>query len=352
MKILLLSNFFYPSIGGSETNAEILAREFIQLGHQVIVVTETTGNSLDLDNLPFPFEVVRKPNWLRLIQLVSWCDVYFHNGIVLRKAWPLLFIKKPWVIRHQVWIRSINGNQNRFGGSSDGIKVRLKHWLNRYAISISNSQAIADHLKSTSTVIPNPYREHLFKITSNFNRNKEIVFLGRLVSEKGVELLLESLAELSKHGLNPNTTIIGNGPEKQSLNIKAQELGIDKNITFVGSKTGEELVHILNQHHIMVIPSLYDEPFGVVALEGIACGCVVVGSAGGGLKDAIGSCGVTFPNGDVQKLTQVLLNLLQNPDQLSIYRANAPSHLLRHQKSAIATAYLKVIEMAVNANNF
>lgn len=348
MKILLLSNCFYPSIGGSETNAEILAREFTKLGHQVIVVTETFGNNIDVEGFPFPFKVFRNPNWFQLIKLINWCDVYFHNGISLRKAWPLLLIRKPWVIRHQVWLRNTDGQQTRFGGSSDGIKVRLKHWLNRYAVSISNSQAIADHLKSSSTVIPNPYRDHLFKITDNFDRNKEIIFLGRLVSEKGVNLLLESLAELSKHGLNPNVTIIGNGPERQNLELQTQSLNIAKHISFIGSKTGKELVNILNQHHIMVIPSLYDEPFGVVALEGIACGCVVVGSEGGGLKDAIGSCGITFPNGNVQALTQVLLNLLQNPAQLSIYRANASEHLLRHQKLAISKAYLEVIERAVN----
>ena len=100
----------------------------------------------------------------------------------------------------------------------------------------------------------------------------------------------------------------------------------------------------------MVVPSLWDEPFGIVALEGIACGCVVIGSEGGGLKDAIGSCGVTFPNGDVQALTQILLKLLKNPDQTSIYRANAPDHLLRHQKSAIAEAYLQILETAINSS--
>lgn len=77
----------------------------------------------------------------------------------------------------------------------------------------------------------------------------------------------------------------------------------------------------------MVVPSLWDEPFKIVALEGIACGCVVVGSKGGGLKDAIGPCGLTFDNGDVAGLTAQLINLLANLDQLTAYRKKAKEHL-------------------------
>ena len=118
----------------------------------------------------------------------------------------------------------------------------------------------------------------------------------------------------------------------------------------MGSKIGEELVRILNEHQIIVIPSLWYEPFGIVALEGIACGCVAIGSEGGGLKDAIGPCGVTFPNGDVKALTQTLVDVLTNPDKLSSYRAKIESHLARHKKAEVAKSYLQVIEAAVECN--
>ena len=90
--------------------------------------------------------------------------------------------------------------------------------------------------------------------------------------------------------------------------------------------------------------SLWDEPFGIVALEGIACGCVVVGSEGGGLKDAISSCGMTFPNGNVEPLTQILFDLLSHPGKLTTYRQKAGWHLSRHTSKAVAKAYLEVLE--------
>ena len=51
----------YPSLGGSETDAEILARKFISLGHTVKVATQTTGSNVAADGLKFPFQVIRRP---------------------------------------------------------------------------------------------------------------------------------------------------------------------------------------------------------------------------------------------------------------------------------------------------
>lgn len=342
VKILMSSRLFYPSIGGSETDIEVLAHEFTRFGHVIKVVTQTPGSHIDADGLKFPFDVIRQPSPAKLFQLVKWCDVYFHNGIILKDAWPLLICRKPWIIRHQTWIKL----PHDIGGNFSGWKANLKEVLVKFSTSISISKSIAGHLPHPSTIIPNPYRDNLFRVIPEIAKTKEFVFLGRLVSDKGVEMLLEALAELKHQGMMPQLSIIGSGVEESKLRQKTNDLALAEQVVFLGSKIGEELVQILNEHQIMVIPSLWDEPFGVVALEGIACGCAIVGSEGGGLKDAIGSCGVTFPNGDVKALTKALFDLLTNPDKLSTCRKNAESHLLRHKKAEVAKAYLQVIEAA------
>ncbi|MCB0176401.1 MAG: glycosyltransferase family 4 protein [Anaerolineae bacterium] len=347
MKILFSSLHFYPSIGGSETNAEILAGEFTKLNHQVIVVTQTSDLNKEEKKRSFPFQVVRQPSPIELVRLVMWSDVCIHNGIMLTQAWPLLIIRRPWVIRHQVWLRSIDGTLGKVGGNENHWKVQLKHFVTRFATSISISHAIADHLHHPATVIPNPYRNNLFRILPNVSRIKELVFLGRLVSEKGADVLLRALSQLQSYNLCPQLTIIGTGPEQKNLIQMASELGIKQQVDFAGVKIGDPLVKALNEHQIMVVPSIYHEPFGVVALEGIACGCVVIGSAGGGLKDAIGPCGMTFPNGDVEALTQALYRLLTKPQQLADYRARAAVHLARHDKTQVARQYLQVMEQAL-----
>src|SRR6478672_3407144 len=108
MKILISSRLFYPSLGGSETNAEILAREFVKLGQQVKLITSTSGESTDSEGQLFPFEVIRQPSVTHLLRLAQWCDVCLQNGIILKQAWLLLLTQKLWIIRHQTWIQHPN----------------------------------------------------------------------------------------------------------------------------------------------------------------------------------------------------------------------------------------------------
>jgi glycogen(starch) synthase len=61
----------------------------------MVIVTETPGPS---DG--FPFRVVRQPGPGVLLRWVRWCEVYFHNSVSLRAAWPLLLVRRPWVVVH------------------------------------------------------------------------------------------------------------------------------------------------------------------------------------------------------------------------------------------------------------
>lgn len=335
MKILINSPLFYPSVGGIETTASILAHEFVNQGHEVKLISQI----LAADAKFFPFEVIRQPSWQNLLNLFQWCDVYFQNCISLKGIWPLVVIRKPWVVAHHNWYCRPDGRI--------GWQDYLKRYLTHFSTNITVSFAIAEQIKTTSTVIPNSYQEKIFYQMPDINRDKELVFLGRLVSDKGANLLLDALANLKELGVTPKLTIIGSGPEEVNLQHQVKQLNLVTQVDFVGIKVGHELAQLLNAHKIMVVPSLWQEPFGIVALEGIACGCVIIGSEQGGLKDAIGPCGVTFPNGDVTALTQALFDLLTNPSQLSIYREKAELHLSRHKTAAVAKAYLQVMESAI-----
>jgi glycogen(starch) synthase len=94
----------------------------------------------------------------------------------------------------------------------------------------------------------------------------------------------------------------------------------------------------------MAVPSRWAEPFGIVALEGIACGCVVVGTDLGGLPEAIGRCGVTVPNSDISAMARALRSLLEDDGLRAEYRFFATVHLVRHSRSEVARSYLRVLE--------
>lgn len=335
MKILVSTRAFLPLLGGLESATAHLAEELTRLGHQVVVLTTTPGDGPDR----FPFQVVRQPRPLETLRWMRWCDVVHQPNLSLQGIWPWLLTRRPWVVSHHSWYRQGNG------------RITWKERLKRLALrhvdgSVAVSRVMADDLVPRPMVIANAYQDRLFRRLPGVDKSEDLVFLGRLVSDKGVDVLLEALAHLAADGLRPGLTVIGTGPERQGLEEQAHRLGLAGQVRFLGMRTGEELVEILNRHRILVAPSRYREPFGLVALEGIACGCAVVGAADGGLVDAMGPCGRTFPNGDAAALAGVLAELLLHPDQVRDLLSRAPEHLALHTGENIARAYVDLFEQA------
>jgi glycogen(starch) synthase len=336
VKILISSHAFAPSIGGIETVTRLLAEEFVRLQHDVVVLTQTAAR----DGETFPFQVVRQPSTRKLFGLIKWCDVFWQNNLSLRTIWPATFLRKPVVITHQ------GSYCNRPSGVDLALRVKRAVATRATAVSISN--AVAKCFSTPSVVIRNPYDARLFTVRSTSTVRAGLVFVGRLVSEKGIDLLLQALHRLSLRGLPPQLTIIGSGSEQAAAEQLTNTLALENQVTFVGSKSPAEIVDLLNQHAILVVPSRYAEPFGIVALEGIACGCAVVGSSGGGLPEAIGPCGVTFANGDVEALSNALEKLLGDASAVRELSAKAPQHLARFHPTAIANSYLDLFRSKVS----
>jgi glycosyltransferase involved in cell wall biosynthesis len=305
--------------------SSILANELVRAGQEVKLVTKTLSNDPDT----FGYEVFRRPSVSSMLKLLRWCDVYLQNHVSLNTAWPLLLVHRPWVVGHHGWLTS-------------DWKGLIKKNLLRFATGISVSQAVAADFPP-SVVIQNPYDDLVFYERPGVLRERDLIFVGRLVSDKGAKLLLHAIANLKSSGEILTLTIVGGGPEEVDLKRFTVQHGLSDQVQFAGILQGDDLAVQMNKHRIMVVPSIWQEPFGIVALEGIACGCVIIGSQGGGLTDAIGPCGVTFPNGDVKALTQQILEMYIHPDNLGFYRSNAAAHLKCHTPSAVAQAYLQVL---------
>lgn len=335
MKILFSSYAFRPSVGGIETVSAILADEFASAGHEVELITETAGEDLDRSG----YAVTRRPSLRKVLSLVRWSNLFFQNNVSLRTLLPALACRKPSIVVHHTWIRNAHGEL--------GWKDRLKRRLLSGVTNVAISQAIADDLQRPCLINANPYRDDLFRLIPGVARNRALVFLGRLVSDKGVDLLLRALRELRAEGNTPTLTIIGTGPEEQALRALAGALDLGEQVEFAGEKSGDELAMLLNQHRIMVIPSRWAEPFGLVAVEGIACGCAVIGSEDGGLKEAMGPCGITFKNGNQEALTAALKRLLRDQTLEESLRRAGPAHLLRYKASEVARVYLQLMEDSI-----
>ncbi len=333
MKILLCSVPFRPSVGGIEMVSEILADGFRHAGHEVLVVTQTPGPVAD----EAPFRILRAPSAGALWDAVRWAEVVFHNNISLRLAWPVLALRKPWVIAHHTWLPRTGPGW---------LAGRMKHFAVRLADNIAISEAIAQSLSAPATVVPNPYADDLFVTRPDAPRPGDLVFLGRLVSDKGLSVLLDALARLRVRGHEPTLTVVGGGPEEVALRAQVRHLQLDRQVRFAGVLKGAALVELLNQHRIMVVPSVWEEPFGIVALEGIACGLVPIVTRSGGLPEAIGRCGLLVPKSDGAALAAAIERLIGDASLLASLRAEASQHLAQHTRARIVEAYLRVLERA------
>ncbi len=339
LRIAIYSPAFHPRLGGLETVVEVLATELSRLGQHVTVITDTPNDAPDT----FQFTVFRRPTRWALIIAVRSCDVFVHANVSLWGFLPLLLAPKPWVATHHGWYEDFQRTIKPMD--------RVKRFLMRYAsANISVSHAVDSFLGLHGHVIPNPYDSTLFKLHPEVPKDRDLIFVGRLVSDKGVDLLLEALGILASRNLRPNLTIVGSGPEEAAFKDQTKLLNLSDQVVFAGPRRGEELARLMNAHQIMVVPSRWNEPFGIVALEGIACGCVLIGSQGGGLVEAIGPCGVTYPNLNAGALAGKIQQVMADPDLQKACRASAQQHLLLHEKSQVAQSYLDIIRPIAGNN--
>ena len=175
---------------------------------------------------------------------------------------------------------------------------------------IAVSNAIRRKEWPDAVVIENPYNNNLFKINPAIEKRIPFVFLGRLVSDKGADQAIKVISILQSERLLNNSsvqlTIIGEGPEKKNLIKMADKLKLNDIINFTGPMRGEQLVDCLNMHKYIMVPSAWEEPYGNVVLEGMACGCMPIASDGGGLPEAVNNIGCLFKRNDIDDMIKVL----------------------------------------------
>ena len=146
-------------------------------------------------------------------------------------------------------------------------------------------------------------------------------YLGRLTEQKGVDTLLRAFATLSgSSSLAPTPTlaVVGDGPAKASLLTLAASLGLAERVRFLPSVPHADVPTVLRAMDVLVLPSRTTprlrEQFGRVLIEGMAAGCVVIGSSSGAIGDVIGDAGLVFPEENPEALAASLKRALWEPE--------------------------------------
>ncbi len=143
-----------------------------------------------------------------------------------------------------------------------------------------------------------------------------VVYAGRLVSEKGIDILLQAFAKVLLKVPEAKLLIAGDGSEKDNLQALSVELGIAESVTWLGYLPQSEMEEQFNNAWVQVVPSMWAEPFGNVTTESMMRGTAVIASAVGAQPEIItdGETGFLLPPGDVEALASKLTLLLLNWD--------------------------------------
>ena len=185
---------------------------------------------------------------------------------------------------------------------------------------------IASHFQKKGKTLSNPIlieKNILSKSEGNY-----ILFVGRIVPEKGVLSLLKAFANILEEFPNEKLQIVGEGFELATLQdfVKSENLN---SVAFLGNKNREELKGIYAESKFTIVPSEYLEAYGNVILESLSFGKTVITSDLIGLKDEIvqNGVGLTYPFQDQKQLEKHITTLLSNPELKKELENNIPKYL-------------------------
>ena len=337
LRILVVSPFF-PNVGGIETVFSLLVREWEAEGHEVRVIHPEAACDHASGLLPPKTPIYHAPSSAITAELHRWCDIVVHGSLNTRYLAALIFSGKPCIVTQ-------HGSVTATGLAPLSKVQRIKRWISRRFPNITCSQFVADELGVHPLATGNPYQDDVFRIGDEVRREKELIFVGRLVTDKGLPLLLRALHSLHEQGIHPKLSVVGTGPELSHCQALVQEFGLNNEVTFLGVMQPMGVAEHLRRHQILVVPSAFREPFGIVALEGIACGCKVVASGAGGMSESVGSCGIFFENNSLEGLVDALKQSLA---QAPVDAAVRERHLAPFRASKVAAAYMVAMRSVIS----
>lgn len=344
MRICLYSSVFFPNIGGIEQVSFTLASDWAERGYDLTLVTDTPVTHTQDKNFNFP--VIRCPSKDTWKSLLPTIDIIVSNGYSLKHLIPWLLSGKPIIWIHQTYIPKINYAQNNW-------RHLIRPLVGRTILSLATShvyisRAVQQQVGSSKgIVIYNPV-ERCFRPLSNIKIANDFAFFGRMIRDKGVDTLLEALAICQQKGYIYTLDLYGEGDYLKELQRLALSLKVDSQLRWFSFVQGEELVSAMNAAGVVVIPSRWPEPMGVVAIEAMACGKAVIGSRQGGLGEVLDGYALVFENGNAQQLAEQMMQVKELPHLRQTLEAKAYERSQDFAIEKISSQYLQLFESVCN----
>ncbi|MCF8009951.1 MAG: glycosyltransferase family 4 protein [Clostridiales bacterium] len=386
MRILMLSWEYPPkSIGGLAQHLYDLSRTLANLNIEVHVLTCGTQGAKDFEKINKVYVHRVMPYDISSPDFVTWVSQF--NVAMLEKAIPLITELNFDVLHAHDWLVAYTARALKHSCNIPLVcTIHATEYGRNYGLHNNTQRHISDiewwlayeswqviccsyymerELENIFQipedkikVIPNGVNPENFAIKQHSTNREDyastdekiVFYVGRLVREKGVQLLLDSAPKvLSRH---PNTKFIisGKGPHMDALRHQAVQLNVAHKVYFTGYVDENLRNSLYSWSDVAVFPSLY-EPFGIVAIEAMAARVPVIVADTGGLSEIIvhNSDGLKFYPGNANSLADMILKIFYEPGLSEKLDRNAYQKVKqRFNWTSIANSTLSVYRNVLN----
>jgi glycosyltransferase involved in cell wall biosynthesis len=327
MKILFVSASYLPVLGGLQTVTHTLARDNATRNQDVLVVANRFPRSLPRNETIDGIRVHRELFLIPHVRYLSQrrpdllAGALLHYPLTLRNVHQIVERFQPDVVNvhfpdgqipfvlnlrrhfrfrlvvslhgHELLRWQETGSASTKATWSDGASALRSLLRDTDAVTacsrylLNRAIELEPLIASKGTVVYNGIDPARFDDRTPHHRLRPyILAFGRLTYKKGFDLLLEAFARLAGRFPNLDLLLVGEGDERTTLEEQVQRLGIATRVEFHNRATQDGVVKLLNGCRLLVVPSR-EEPFGIVALEGLAAGKPVLATRVGGLPEVV-----------------------------------------------------------------
>ena len=375
MNICLFTASFLPKVAGMEIVIDRLAREFIAMGHNVVVLAKTPRKMKRAPEFPYPVYYYRRSmsevwfNGAPKRMLAHLHRQYRFDVIHAHQIYPTGYL--GWKMTGKLGIPTVM--TSHVGDVREGSRLRRKPVTNRRmieamtrgaavtgvgagvcatidemvgfrrAIYIGNGTDIPVEPTEPSSLgekLPFPVKEREFDLT-----------LCRLHPNKGLLFLIDALGILKKRGVEfPPLLMAGSGREEEAIRTKIAECGLSGRVFLIGQVNGAERDFLMSRTRLFLQPSVV-EGMPMTVLEAMAGGCAIVGSDIPGIRELLadGENGRLVPPGNAAALADVIAEFGSDHAALERCRAAALATARANTWRTVAERYLALFRQVIAA---
>lgn len=369
MRICIYTDSALPKLGGQELVVDALARQFLDLGHEPVVLAPNPRRAVALNDHALPYRVQRHPRFLSTRYLVGYYQRYVRG---LHRRWPfdVLHCHNVYpsgyvgtLARRSLGVPVVitshgDARPDNFRFRKPGLRERFVQTLQNADTLIAISEFLAQSYRQLCprhapiVQIPNGVCLEEYaavmgdtRLPFGLSPQNYLVFLGRLAHRKGVDVLLDAYGQIPEERRLP-LLIVGDGEERAALESQAARLGLPGHVHFAGARRGEDKIRLLQHARFAVLPTRTWEGMPLVALEAYAAGCPVIATNAPGLREVVqpGRTGCLVNCDRPSELAAAITSLLSQPALVQEMRRNVREYIADYNWRSVAQRHVTLFE--------